>query len=167
MIVFDASTLILLAKAELLESFLSNFKGVAVIPGEVEKECCASRKTLDAVMIQAFLEQSRIKVTLVRNRRLVDKFEADFGLGKGEAEAIALALQEGAQLLGVDDKNAIDACKLVGIPFTTAIGILTRAREKGLLGTSEAVAKLSLLAQHGRYKNSIIQEARRKLEGKT
>jgi predicted nucleic acid-binding protein len=42
-------------------------------------------------------------------------------LGKGEAEAIALALKEKAELLGIDDKNGINACKLLGIRFTTAV----------------------------------------------
>jgi len=44
-------------------------------------------------------------------------------LGKGEAEAISLALDEKAQIVGIDDKNGIDACKVLGIAFTTAVGI--------------------------------------------
>jgi predicted nucleic acid-binding protein len=43
-------------------------------------------------------------------------------MGRGEAEAIALALVEKAQFLGIDDKNGIHACKLSGIVFTTAVG---------------------------------------------
>jgi predicted nucleic acid-binding protein len=104
---------------------------------------------------------------VVKNRRLVAKLQADFSLGKGEAEAIALALNEKAQLLGIDDKNGINACKLLGIPFTTAVGILIRSREKGLLQGSEALEKLALLAKYGRYRDSIIEDARRKLEAKS
>jgi predicted nucleic acid-binding protein len=90
--------------------------------------------------------------------------QGDFGLGRGEAEAIVLALSEKADVLGIDDKNGINACKLLGIAFTTAIGILVRSREKGLLTGSEALAKLATLAKHGRYKESILEDARRKLE---
>jgi len=36
-------------------------------------------------------------------------------------------------LLGVDDKNGINACKVLGLAFTTAIGILIRSREKGVV----------------------------------
>jgi hypothetical protein len=36
--------------------------------------------------------------------------------------------------------------------------------EKRLLTTSEALAKLDGLARHGRYKKSILEDARRKLE---
>jgi hypothetical protein len=64
------------------------------------------------------------------------------------------------------DKNGIDACKVLGIAFTTAAGTLIRSREKGLLERSDAIAKLALLAKHGRYKHSITEDARLKLEAK-
>jgi len=166
MVVFDASTLILIAKAELLEPFLAGGKLGVAIPGEVEKECCGPKKTLDAMMIQKAVDEARIEVVAVKNRSLVAKLRADFSLGKGEAEAIALALDEKAQLLGIDDKNGINACKLLGIAFTTAVGILIRSREKGLLEGPDALAKLAMLAKYGRYRNSIIEDARLKLEGR-
>lgn len=166
MIVFDASTLILIAKAELLDLFLVHVSVPVAIPVEVERECCGSKKALDALIIQRALDESRMKTLAVRNRRLVTRLESDFSLGKGEAEAITLALSEKARLLGIDDKNEINACKLLGIAFTTAIGILVRSREKGLLEGPEALAKLQLLARHGRYKSSIIDDVRLKLEAR-
>lgn len=164
MVVFDASTLILIAKVELLDPFLAAVKLAVAIPAEVEKECCVSKKALDALIIQKAVDESRIEVVAVKNRKLVAKLEADFSLGKGEAEAIALALNEKAHVLGIDDKNGINACKLLGVAFTTAVGILIRSREKGLLEGPAALAKLELLAKYGRYKNSIIEDARLKLE---
>ena len=67
--------------------------------------------------------------------------------------------------MGLDDKNGINACKLLGIASTTAVGILIRSGEKGLIERSSALAKLGTLAKHGRYKKSIIENARQKLEG--
>ena len=166
MIVFDASTLILIKNKDLIYIFILLFKVPVAIPSEVERECCGSKKGLDAVIIQKALDESRIVALTVRNRRLVAKLQADFTLGKGEAEAIALALKQNAQLLGIDDKNGSNACKLLGVAFTTAVGILIRSREKGLLEDSDALVKLALLARHGRYKNSIIEDARLKLEAK-
>jgi predicted nucleic acid-binding protein len=164
MIVFDASTLILITKVELLDSFLAGIKLKAAIPGEVARECCGGRKTLDALLIQKALDESRIRVVPVKNKKLVAKLQTDFSLGKGEAEAIALALKAKAQLLGTDDKNGINACKLLGIGFTTAVGILVRSHEKGLMDRSSALAKLSALAGYGRYTDSILEDARLKLE---
>jgi predicted nucleic acid-binding protein len=164
MFVLDASTLILVTKADFLDLFLAGVKQKVAIPGEVARECCSAKKTMDALMIQKALDESRIKVIPVRNRKLVAKLQTDFSLGQGEAEAIALALKARARIVGIDDKNGINACKLLGIPFTTAVGILVRSREKNLLDRSAALAGLAALAKCGRYKNSIIEDARLQLE---
>jgi len=164
MIVFDASTLILTAKIELLEPFLAASKLRAAIPVEVEKECCGVQKSFDALMIARAVQGARISVVEVKDRKLLPKLRADFSLGRGEAEAIALAVAERARLVGMDDKNGINACKLLGIPFTTAIGILLRMREKGLLTVSDALRKLEALGNFGRYKKSIMEDARQRLE---
>jgi predicted nucleic acid-binding protein len=164
MIVVDASTLILVAKMEILDSFLDGVESQIVIPTEVAKECCAVKKSLDALLIQKALDESRIRVAAAKDKKLVAKLRGDFGLGKGEAEAIVLALAEKTAVLGIDDKNGINACKLLGIAFTTAIGILIRMCEKGLLTVGEALGKLATLEKHGRYKQSIVEDAKRKLE---
>ena len=164
MLVLDASTLILIAKVEVLDVLLDDVKSEVVIPVEVERECCAVKKSFDALMVQKAVQESKIKVTEVKNKKLIAKLRGDFGIGRGEAEAIALAVAESAKILGIDDKNGINACKLLGIPFTTAIGILIRMREKRLLTVNEALAKLTALAKHGRYKQSILDDARPRLE---
>jgi uncharacterized protein len=164
MFVFDSSTLILTARIQLLDVFLNDIGMEVAIPRSVEEECCDDKKTLDALMIRKALDESRIKVRTVRNRKLVTKLEEDFSMGRGESEAIALALQEKALLVGIDDKRETNACKLVGIPFTTVIGILVRSRQKALIDRGEALLKLSVLAKHGRYKNSILEDAKLRLE---
>ena len=90
------------------------------------------RIPIDARLIQKAIEQSKIRVVTLKDRKLAGKLRRDFGLGMGEAEAIALTVSEKATLIGIDYKNGINACKLLGIPFTTAIGILVRMREKAL-----------------------------------
>ncbi|MFZ3341523.1 MAG: hypothetical protein WA213_11610 [Terriglobales bacterium] len=167
MLVMDASTLILVAKMEALDVFLGDVKLEVVIPMEVEKECCGVKKSFDALMIQKAVQESKIKVVDVKNKKLVIKLRMDFGLGWGEAEAIALAVAKRARILGIDDKNGINACKLLGIPFTTAIAILIRMREKRLLTLSEGFAKLAALGKYGCYKQSILEDARQKLEATT
>jgi predicted nucleic acid-binding protein len=164
MMVFDASTLILITKAEILALFLNEIDLDVAIPQEVEKECCGAKRTLDALTIQMALGEAKIRVVAVRNKTLVTKLETDFGLGRAEAEAIALALTEKAKILGIDDKNGINACKLLNLSFTTAIGIFVRMHEKRLLTRDEALMKLEVLAKHGRYKQSILQDARNNME---
>ncbi|SPF48564.1 conserved hypothetical protein [Candidatus Sulfotelmatobacter kueseliae] len=167
MILFDASTLILVAKMDILDSFLDGVESQVIIPTAVAKECCAVKRSLDALLIQKALDESRIRVVAAKDKKLVAKLRGDFGLGKGEAEAIVLALAEKAAVLGMDDKNGINACKLLGIAFTTAIGILIRMHEKGMLTVGEALGKLATLGKYGRYKPAILEDARRKLEAHT
>lgn len=167
MVVFDASTLILITKVEILDPFLEGAEFPVAIPVEVHKECCGVKKSLDALMIQKALDASRIRTIAVKDKKLVIKLQEDFALGRGEAEAIALALAEQARVLGIDDKNGINACKLLDVAFTTAIGILLRMQERGVLTTSEALRKLHALGNQGRYKTSILHDARRRLETRT
>jgi predicted nucleic acid-binding protein len=54
-------------------------------------------------MIQKALDESRIRVIAVKDRKFVTKLQGDFGLGRGEAEAIVLALAEKARVLGIDE----------------------------------------------------------------
>ena len=68
------------------------------IPPEVKQECCSTKVSLDALMIRTALNESRIGVVPVRDKRLVAKVQGDFGLGKGEAEAIVLALAQKAAI---------------------------------------------------------------------
>src|ERR1017187_2123767 len=87
MLVFDSSTLILTAKFELLDVFLKDIGMEIAIPIAVEDECCGGKKTLDALIIRKALDESRIEVRGVRNRKLVTKLEEDFSMGRGESEA--------------------------------------------------------------------------------
>jgi predicted nucleic acid-binding protein len=164
MFVFDASTLILTTKIELLYLFLNDIGIEVAIPKAVEQECCGASKALDALVIRKALDDGRINARKVRNGNLVAKLISDFTLGRGEAESIALAIEEKARIVGMDDKSGIHACKLLGLPFTTAIGLLVRSRQKGLIGADDACTKLAALARYGRYRKSILDDALRQLE---
>jgi predicted nucleic acid-binding protein len=164
MLIFDASTLILTAKMELLDALFASSSFEVAVPTEVEKECCRIKKTLDALQIQKAIDDSRIRVIAVSDRKLVAKLEHDFSLGRGEAEAIALAVLKKADVLAIDDKNGINACKLLSIRFTTAAGMLVRCREKHLLSREEALSRVGLLEKFGRYKRSILDDVRARLE---
>lgn len=162
MIVFDSSTLILLAKKELLDMFLHNFNGVVAIPKEVTKESC-TKKTLDALLIEKRIENGEIKVYEIEKRELVKKLIEDFSLEIGEAEAIVLCVETGSKILATDDKNAMNACKVLRIRFTTAINVLIRMYEKRLIGKEKALMKLDNLKKVGRYKRDIIEDAKRRV----
>ncbi len=163
MIVFDSSTLILLAKIELLDTFLGSYHGDITIPASVEKESTV-KGTFDGLLIRRRLEEGKIKVK-ESNAEAAKQFMRDFNLGAGEAEAIALALDNKGSIVATDDRNALKACRLLNLEPTTAIAFLLRAREKNLLTKEEALAKLKDLSKYGRYEKTIIAAARNKLNG--
>ena len=166
MIVFDASTLILLAKAELLETLLANVRQQVVIPKEVERECSGAKRSLDALLIQKAINEERIRCLLVRNKKLCAEIQRDFPVGRGEAEALSLAVEEKADIVAIDDRHGINACKLLRLPFVTAISLLVAMVAKGWLGKEEALRKLEALQAYGRYRAEIVNDARLQLEGK-
>ena len=164
MIVFDASTLILLAKAELLERFLATLGMEAVMPREVARETCGAKPSFDALLIQRLIDEKRLKVETLRGRTLFEKLRGELRLGAGEAEAIALAVARKARIVATDDRCAIDACKLARMPFVSALSILVRMCERRVVDKGEALLKLTILERAGRYKKSMIAEARPRLE---
>lgn len=164
MIVLNSSTLILLARAELLEPFLAALDDKVVIPRGVERECCEEKQSADALLIRRLIQEKKITVHALKERRLISKLLADFPLDQGEAEALTLVLSQKAKLFGTDDKRAVQAAKLMKVPFTTALAILVRMYEKGLLGKDQARAKLEALRRYGRYKKDTIEDAKSKLE---
>jgi len=61
MIVFDSSTLILLAKAELLDAFIDDYKKAVIVPQEVNEECCHRKNSFDHGNVKVTLRKTRIK----------------------------------------------------------------------------------------------------------
>lgn len=167
MLIFDASTLILLAKAELLDIFLDDFQGAALLPQVVEAECVGSQPRPDGMLIRQRIRDGRLNVKQVRQSRVVARLMQDFRMGLGEAEALALALEneEEATAVATDDRNAIRACKVLRLGFVTSLGILVRAVEKRLLTPDEGKRFLRSLAIHGRFKTGLIEEVSHQIEG--
>ena len=164
MIIFDSSTLILLAKTDLLELFVLDFRGKVFIPPKVKTEACIEKRE-ETPLIVTLIKDKRIEVLEAKNSRQIKKFMDDFNIDAGEAEALTLAIQEGAGIVATDDRNAIRACKILKLDFVSAIAVLIRAFEKNLIDREEAVVKLQKLASIGRYGRTIIEDATKKIKG--
>ena len=164
MIIFDASTLILLIKIDLLELFISNYKRSLVIPKKVKTEVCVEGRE-ETPYLKNLIQKGQIEVLTAKNQRQKRKLMVDFNIDEGEAEALLLALQKEAELIAADDRNATRAAKLLKIDFVTAIGFLIRAAEKKLIKRDEALLKLAKLRVFGRYSLPIVENAKNKIKG--
>jgi predicted HTH domain antitoxin len=122
MVVFDASTLILIAKAELLEIVLASIGLEVAIPKEVEWECCAVKRSLDALM----------KTMSIRMDR--ENYEFLHELTKEEPGDLSKAVRDlvyrGRIMLAVErykkgEASLGRAAALAGVPVGQMMTILT------------------------------------------
>ena len=161
-IVFDASTLILLAKVDLLGHVMRLWPIVATDTAALE---ATRRKELtDAQWIARAITSGEIRVEPVPLDRMVRRLEADFGIASGEASSLALAHRR-KRILATDDGRTIKACKVLRVPFATAIHFLIDGRERRILSQPIALAKLERFSQIGWYGAEILEDARRRLGG--
>jgi len=162
MISFDASTLILLAKADLLKDTLQEFQ--IIITDIVEKECMV-KDTFDAKLIHALISTDEIKVEKGFAKKEIDRIMKDFNINSGEASALLLAKKIEIPL-ATDDGLTIKACKILNVPFLTAIHFLLHIFERGIILDPEmALVKMEKLDTFGRYSHRIIENAISRIKG--
>lgn len=137
-VVSNSSPLIHLAKIGHLD-LLKYFFGEILVPKVVYKECVIEGKGRgDAKKIE---KAEWIKVAKMRDENL--KKALMMVLDEGEAEAIALALEESADLILLDDYEARETARNYRLRITGTIGILIRARYSGKIDSvKEELEKL-------------------------
>jgi len=160
-IVFDSSSLILLAKIDILRIVANNYK--ISIPALVKSECTI-KDSFDAQMISALINEGQIKAGKIEKPHSINTLCKDFKIHKGEAEALALALQKKCPL-AVDDLPTIKACKILDHKFITAIHFLINLADSGKIDRKSALVKLEKLSHFGRYNNRIIADATKRIGG--
>lgn len=163
MIIFDASTLILLAKIEILKVITQTQE--IVISKEVEAEATCRTELLDAKIIMELIKTGRIKVIKVKDSVLFKRLREDFTIAQGEASVLLLARQRQA-ILATDDGQTIKACKVLGVRFVTAIHFLLSAYYQKRISRELTLVKLERLKNLGRYDVKIIADAINRIEGR-
>lgn len=160
-IVFDTSTLILLAKVDVLREIAGSI-GI-VIPAEVQREALA-KKTFDSELISRMLLEKKIAMHDLDDFAAIQRVKDDFRIHAGEAQALWLARRL-ALPLAVDDGPTIKACKILGQPFLTAVHFVAHLAKTECLQQKLALEKLKKLSQLGRYKAVIIEDAAARIKG--
>ncbi|MEW6739308.1 MAG: hypothetical protein AB1325_05305 [Nitrospirota bacterium] len=160
-VVFDASTLILLAKIELLRELAGEIK--IIISEKVKAECLA-KEGIDAKLIATLIKEKKIEVKKTGNAEIIKKIQRDFRIDAGEAESLLLARKMECPL-AVDDGPTIKACKVLGQQFITAIHFLLNLALNNKLQLPISLVKLEKLSIYGRYSKRIIEDATKRLKG--
>jgi len=160
-IVFDSSTLILLAKANLLYEVAAAAIDI-IISEEVKRECLV-KKTTDSELISLLIQKGGISVEKEVDVKSIKKLQIDFRIARGEAETIWLSKKR-LYPIAIDDGPGIKACKVLGLQFVTAVHFLLHLASRSKLSSELAKEKLTKLGQYGRYNQRIIEDAVKRLE---
>lgn len=129
-VVSNASALINLARIGKLD-LLRELYGQIVIPQAVWQEVVVEGAGQPGA--HEVKSATWIKTQAASNRELVRALQQD--LDSGEAEAIALALEIGAELLLMDERLGRETARHLGLRYIGLIGVLIEAKHKGLIRT--------------------------------
>jgi len=125
--VFNSSLIIFLTKLGIMKAASDLFDRI-VIPSLVYSEV-RQKPDASAEAIEDLLNGKHVYVSKAENERFVSALGRR--LGKGEAEAIALSIETGADLVILDDHAArVEAVRL-GLSVRGTLGIIRRLMENG------------------------------------
>ena len=144
-VVSDSSPLVSLAAIEQL-SILRRLFGHVIIPEAVAREIMqqgAGKTGATEVAKAAWIEHVAVEET-----QLVSLLKTDLDLG--EAEAIALGLERGADVILMDERAGRRRARALGLQVAGVVGILVEAKKKGYLAEVKPILE-ALLSRAGFY----------------
>ena len=101
------------------------------IPQAVRGELRVEESLPGSHVMHEAIEKGWLRIEKVKDQQLVKVLQND--LDKGEAEAIALALQFNAKWILIDEREGRKIAKSLGLKATGLLGILLRAQREGKL----------------------------------
>lgn len=132
-VISNSSTLIHLAAIGRL-SLLREFYGYVTIPPAVWQEVVEEgRGRAGAAEVQDACSAGWLTVAASKDMALLALLRRD--LDGGEAEAIALAVEIGADLVLLDESDARQEAGRLGLAITGVVGILLRAKLEGKIAS--------------------------------
>ena len=151
-VVADAGPLIALARLDALQLLGKLFRR-AWVAESVVSECLARPDRPEGASIHAAVASG----LLVPRAAL--SAPAEWKLGQGETDSIALALEIGAGLL-IDDRSGRQVAEGLGLATVGVLGVLVRAKRKGHLQLVGPLAD-SLVVSGYFLAGKVIDDARR------
>ena len=154
-IIVNSTPLIALAKANKLEILKGMYEHI-IIPEAVYREV-TEKDDVAAQRIEAAREWIEVrKVDPNLDRRM---YRAK--LHEGEVEVMLLAQEIGADAVVIDDGAARRTAEYLGLPLTGTLGVMIKAKQRGLL---EAVMPVvQQMEQNGFFFSKELKEKIRKL----
>ena len=136
MIVADTSPLIFLARVGMLPALGPLFDDV-IIPPEVLDEATADLRRPGAKPIADAVSEGRLRVVPARDEEMLEQLAQS--VDRGEASAIALALERDVRGVLIDDRAGRRLAEQHGLLPVGTLGVLVRAARHGLVQDASAL----------------------------
>lgn len=125
----DSSTLIALTAIGRLD-LLRQFYGAVTIPTAVWREVVEQGQgRAGALAVAQACQDGWIEIKPITSSPLTQLLKRD--LGEGEAEVIALAIEQAAQIVLLDESEGRRVADSYGLRKTGVVGLLLRAKQEG------------------------------------
>lgn len=157
-IILDTCSVILLAKASVLEDFSEQHNLVITDGAYNEVVKGKEKKFLDALLLERLCKEKKISKTNVKSKYLVNKFKKDFGLGGGEASTIALTIETKQSIL-TDNKQGRKTAKVYGLKLLGSPEVVVSLFKIKKINKNKALDALKILRNFGWFDNYIIEKA--------
>ena len=158
-LVIDACSVILLAKATVLEEF-SKWKKIVITIGVYNEVLEGkSKRLIDALLLERLVEEKKIPIKNYTKKEMIQKITGDFGLGVGEAESIALALENKEKTVLTDNKQGRKAAKVYGLKLLGSVEVVMSLYKKKRTSKEKTISALRALKEKGWFQDYLIEEA--------
>ena len=158
MISVDSSSLILLAKASVLES-LTALNDIIIGRGVYDESAVRGRDKgmPDSLLIERLVREKKI-VVLEAPLKEMNLLREAYGIGGGENETVALSLSTGSRKVITDDRKNITVCKTLKIPFMISLDAIIELYANERIPFSKAKEAFDSVAETGWLRDDIIKE---------
>jgi predicted nucleic acid-binding protein len=152
--VFNSSPLIFLSKLNVLDQALKLFSKV-IVPACVQEEIL-QKEDIASKKFKSLLRSNNVVVIQAKNLRMVEALCKK--IGRGESEAIVLAMEQSSDLVILDDHVARVEAARIGLNVKGTLGVIRRLMDLGIIQYELEKLYRDLSEMKFRVKRSIFDE---------
>jgi len=157
-LIVDSCTIILLAKASVLETASESY--ILLITQEVYKEVLEgkTKQFKDALLTERLKETNKIKI-VKPDTILMNKLMKDFNMGEGEASTVAIAIKDKNTITATDNKQGRNATKINNMPLVGSPDIIVALCKQKKINIYKATAALKIIQEKGWFDTYLIEKS--------
>ena len=158
-IAIDSCSIILLAKATVLEALSNKYN--LFIPEKVYEEILKGKDKnfIDALLTERLVKEKKINIKKVLNNILKKKLIQDFNLGIGEAETLALVMENQCEAIITDNKQGRKSAAIYGLDLVGSIDAVIALYKLHLIDKDKTIDGLKKLREFGWFQDYLIDNA--------